>query len=218
MLGDPEKRKLYDEFGMAGVQAGFDPNRAREAQSEARRWQESAGRDGGYGGYSNFEDIFGDIFRGREEWSAAERGADFESELEIDLLDAVRGLSTTISLARPQRCGECGGSGLDPASVATCPDCNGQGTVRVGKGPVAFSRRCPRCGTGARASRASNAGAPVEDRAPEYAYSAGVDNGSRACRRKGGSEGGREGDSTSGAHPSASAARAPRRRPVRICR
>ena len=36
-LTDPEKRKLYDEFGHAGLQPGFDPGRAREYQ----RWSES---------------------------------------------------------------------------------------------------------------------------------------------------------------------------------
>src|SRR4026209_2674845 len=32
ILGDPEKRKLYDEFGDEGLQAGFDPARAREVK------------------------------------------------------------------------------------------------------------------------------------------------------------------------------------------
>ena len=61
ILADPEKRKLYDEFGMTGVQSGFDAGRAREA----RTWQSAAGaRSAGQGarGYSSFEDVFGDIF------------------------------------------------------------------------------------------------------------------------------------------------------------
>src|SRR5579875_2490518 len=37
VLGDPEKRRLYDEFGHEGLQPGFDPVRAREY----RRWSES---------------------------------------------------------------------------------------------------------------------------------------------------------------------------------
>src|SRR5258706_6528244 len=47
--GDAKKRKLYDEFGHEGLQAGFDPGRAREF----KRWQESGhgfsmgGEDGG---------------------------------------------------------------------------------------------------------------------------------------------------------------------------
>src|SRR5262247_1716109 len=39
VLTDSEKRKLYDEFGLAGLQAGFDPSQAREYQ----RWAGSGG-------------------------------------------------------------------------------------------------------------------------------------------------------------------------------
>ena len=43
VLTDPEKRKTYDEFGLAGLQAGFDPNQAREYQ----RWAGSGGAGAG---------------------------------------------------------------------------------------------------------------------------------------------------------------------------
>lgn len=144
VIGDPAKRKLYDEFGSAGVQAGFNPEAAREH----RRWQEgrSAGSNAsaGFGGYSRFEDIFGDIFTGGAD-GAQQPGMDVESELEIDLLDAIRGASTTIALQRPQSCRDCNGRGADMHSGKECPDCGGRGQVRV-KGPVSFSRTCPRCG------------------------------------------------------------------------
>jgi len=157
VLGDPAKRKLYDEFGMAGVQAGFDPQQARAARS-AHSWG-SGGfeRRSGFGGYQNYEDIFGDIFgqgggmgagmSGGPRGSArAAAGGDFESELEIGLLDAIRGLSTEISIERREPCSVCSGSGLDLSSARTCSECGGQGRTRVGDGPVAFMRACPRCG------------------------------------------------------------------------
>src|SRR5439155_6629483 len=37
VVTDAGKRKLYDEFGLEGLQAGFDPTRAREY----KRWAES---------------------------------------------------------------------------------------------------------------------------------------------------------------------------------
>src|SRR4026209_730064 len=69
VLGDAEKRKLYDDLGAAGVQTGFAPGRAREA----RRGQGSGRqREAGFGGYSNFDDVFGDIFRGGGQWAGTE--------------------------------------------------------------------------------------------------------------------------------------------------
>src|SRR6266550_8897974 len=45
VLSDSDKRKLYDEFGEAGLAAGFDAEKARSY----RQWQqESAGAGGGY--------------------------------------------------------------------------------------------------------------------------------------------------------------------------
>src|SRR5690348_14144675 len=71
ILSDPEKRKIYDEFGSEGLQSGFDPKRARQY----RDWQSAAGArqgfpggaEGGFGKYSSFEDVFhdiGDLFGG----------------------------------------------------------------------------------------------------------------------------------------------------------
>ena len=33
VLTDPEKRKIYDEFGMEGLQSGFDPGISRRSTS-----------------------------------------------------------------------------------------------------------------------------------------------------------------------------------------
>ena len=38
-LSDPEKRKIYDEFGEDGLKAGFDPEQARQY----RQWRQSGG-------------------------------------------------------------------------------------------------------------------------------------------------------------------------------
>lgn len=188
VLGDAGKRKLYDEFGMAGVQSGFDPQKARAYREQAQAWQGSGGgNQEGFAGYSNFEDLFGDIFAERGERGGRERpmpGGDAEYELEIGLLDALRGLSTEISIQRPEPCPTCAGSGADPASATTCPECQGQGRIRVGKGPVAFMRTCPRCGGAGKVSSkpcptCAGSGQRVTTERLNVRIPPGVDNGSR---------------------------------------
>lgn len=110
VLSDPDKRKLYDEFGLAGLREGFDPEQARQYQ----QWQSRAGAGAPGGGqrfyYSgtgqdagNFQDIFGSIFGGRSPFDTADysdfggfytgplKGRDVEAELTLDFLTAVRG-------------------------------------------------------------------------------------------------------------------------------
>jgi molecular chaperone DnaJ len=215
ILADAEKRRRYDEFGMVGVQAGFDPNQARAYREQARGWQSGAGGDfggsggaGGFAGYTNFEDIFGDIFSGRGGGASRgfreppTQGTDAEYEFEIGLMDALRGLSTTISIQRPEPCPTCHGNGLDPASVQTCPECKGEGRVKVAQGPVSFMRTCPRCGGAGQISArpcptCQGSGQRVVTEKLTVRIPAGVDNGSRvrvAGKGSPGSDGAPPGD------------------------
>jgi len=184
VLGDAQKRKLYDEFGMAGVQSGFDADQARAYREQAQAGAAGGGARAGFGGYENFEDVFGDIFGQGGFRQAPTRGGDVESEFEIGLLDALRGLSTTIAIERPEVCPTCDGSGADPAGATACSECKGQGRVRVGQGPVAFMRTCPRCGGAGRVSlrpcpTCSGSGQRVTTERLHVHIPAGVDNGSR---------------------------------------
>jgi molecular chaperone DnaJ len=195
ILGDPAKRKLYDEFGMMGVQSGFDPSQARAYRDQAQGWQSAGAAPGGagdasFGGYSNFEDLFGDIFRDRGGVSGqggggqSMRGEDAETEIEIDLLDALRGMSTTIAIQRQEVCPTCDGSGADPSTATTCPECKGEGRVRVGQGPMGMMRRCPRCGGAGKVSTrpcatCHGSGHRVTTERINVHIPAGVDTGSR---------------------------------------
>jgi molecular chaperone DnaJ len=133
VLSDPDKRKLYDEFGEAGLTAGFDANKARSY----RQWQQQSPQ----GGRANYEfsmDDLGDLFGGlggifggaRKSRTGPMRGGDIEAAMEIDFLDAVRGFQTSITLQRPVICETCHGSGTKPGSGATCPSCGGVGRVQ----------------------------------------------------------------------------------------
>jgi len=154
-LGDEKKRKLYDEFGEEGLQAGFDAEKAREY----KQWSSSQGRGfqqagQGFGQYQSYEDIFGDLFGftqqpggGGFRTAASARGRDIEHEMTIDLISALKGFDTELSMQMMKECPECKGSGIDPHStMKTCPMCNGSGRLNVAEGPMQFTKACPQCG------------------------------------------------------------------------
>ena len=80
VLGDPEKRAIYDQYGHAGLKGGPSIN-----QDIFREFSDI------FGG-SIFEDLFGfgDLFGGgRRSRSSVRRGADFRYDLEITFEEAV---------------------------------------------------------------------------------------------------------------------------------
>lgn len=63
VLSNPEKRKLYDEFGHMGLESGFDPEAARQFRNQAHYNQAHYTR-----GWSNMSnDNYGDSFRGADD-------------------------------------------------------------------------------------------------------------------------------------------------------
>lgn len=158
-LGNTEKRKLYDEFGEEGLQSGFDAEKAREY----RKWGgfQQTGRSQasqGFGRYHSYEDIFGDLFgfdagrgaAGREQRGfrapTSSRGRDVEHEMTIDMVSALNGFKTELSMQKPRSCPACQGSGTAPGStMRTCPACGGSGRLNVAQGPMHFTKTCPQC-------------------------------------------------------------------------
>ena len=210
VLSDPEKRKIYDEFGYDGLRAGFDPEQARQY----RQWQQAGGggRGAGFRGpfaagstgqesfkYSGFEDVFSDLFGGTAGPSAHRgpmKGQDIESSLEVDFLTAIKGATTRITLQKPTTCSTCGGTGYVPGKDSVCKTCKGTGQTRVAQGPFNFSQTCPECGgtgrTGERCPQCGGAGAVASSETIDVSIPAGVKDGSR-IRLAGKGEPGRDG-------------------------
>ncbi|MBC6449073.1 molecular chaperone DnaJ [Actinokineospora xionganensis] len=154
VLGDPDKRKQYDEarsmFGSSGFRpggfggggGGFD--------------FDFGGQSGqpGFGG-GGFSDLLGNLF-GRTRAGATtagnrpRRGADVETEVRIDFVEAVKGATVPLRLSSPSTCDTCHGSGARPgSSPKICVTCGGVGLVSRSQGAFAFSEPCRDCrGTG----------------------------------------------------------------------
>jgi len=57
----------------------------------------------------------------------SENGADIETPVEVDFLDALRGTQTQVSVRRPVPCPECNGTGRKGRRA--CTNCGGTGTI-----------------------------------------------------------------------------------------
>ena len=128
ILSDAQKRQAYDQFGHAGVDG-------------------SAGQGGfGGGGFSDFGDIFGDIFGGGGRSRGPQPGQDLQFEVNLTLEEAVAGKSLDIRVPTKDTCEVCNGSGAEKGSTAdTCRTCQGSGQVRIQQGFFAVARTCPTC-------------------------------------------------------------------------
>ncbi len=114
VLKDEKKRAIYDRFGHAGLQSGFNPA----------------------GGGIDFGDM-GDIFESffgtatRQDTHGPQAGRDLQTAISLEFMEAVNGVAREIDIDRLELCDECGGSGQGLESeVATCSVCNGAGQVR----------------------------------------------------------------------------------------
>ncbi|HVG57000.1 MAG TPA: DnaJ C-terminal domain-containing protein [Hyalangium sp.] len=169
VLGDPKKRKLYDEFGEDAAKLGFDEKKA-EAYRAYRSGRASGGGPGGIpfsGAGVDFDlgDLFGDLF-GRAGGAGASfdineilgrqqrggrggpaRGEDLTAQVTLTLAEAITGTERVLSLQRPGRCQRCSGRG-ESGTSGPCPTCKGTGRVRRSAG-MPFAGACPTCnGTG----------------------------------------------------------------------
>jgi molecular chaperone DnaJ len=149
VLTDEEKRQAYDRMG-----------HERFEQAEKRGGFEGGAGGGGpfgggggdpFGGAGGFEDIFSQFFGGGGGSSNRPRqGRDLRTRLAIDLGEAYEGVEKQLTITRPERCDDCGGSGHPAdADQQTCPECGGQGQItqvrQTALGRVQQSRTCPRC-------------------------------------------------------------------------
>jgi molecular chaperone DnaJ len=158
VLGDEEKRKMYDQVGYYSENGmpppgaapngrtqqppnmdfnGFDFNDfARQTAGQQQSTQDRTG---------SFKDIFSQFFKGGGEDEQPEKGADLEYAFSIDFWQAIRGTQAKIEITRHEVCSTCHGTGQGGDASVACPQCSGSGQVTQMAGAMKFSLTCPRC-------------------------------------------------------------------------
>jgi molecular chaperone DnaJ len=156
VLGDPAKRKQYDEMRRLGAfDGGFGGFGGGSSRAGARG--ASAGgqtinfQDFDIGGLGGLGDLFSSMFGGGDTRENArqrgpEKGQTVEATLDIPFRTAARGGKVPIELEVSEECPTCHGTGAAPgASLRICPECNGRGVISFGQGGFAVNRTCPVC-------------------------------------------------------------------------
>lgn len=134
VLGNEEKRRMYDAYGTAD------------------------GPGGAGGMHMDFGDIFGDIFDiftgggfgGTRSRSQSTKGEDIRVDIEISLEDTLRDQNHTVRYRRRVSCDRCHGTGAKSShDIRTCPTCHGRGQVRTVRqtlfGAVEMMNTCSQC-------------------------------------------------------------------------
>ena len=167
VLTDDQKRQAYDRMGherfeQAEKRGGVDGGGAGGAGGMGGMG--GAGGDpfggmGGAGGMGGGDGGLGDIFEqffgggaggGGGGRGGPRQGPDLRTDLAIELEEAHEGVEKQFTVARPETCPDCGGSGHpDSADAETCPECEGRGqTTQVQQTPlgrVQQTQTCRRC-------------------------------------------------------------------------
>lgn len=142
VLSDDNKRKMYDQYGHAGVNGA------------------GASGFGGFGGAGfdasgfDFGDIFDNIFGGGFGFSGGgssktrkTRGSDLLMNVDLSFEEAVFGCEKDISLDVVEECSDCDGKGGHKEE--TCSHCHGSGTVTTEQhtilGSFVSKTTCPYC-------------------------------------------------------------------------
>lgn len=177
VLSKSETRELYDRFGHEGLRSGG----FRPTQFDLSDFGDL------------FSALFGEDFLGRMGGSAtgrrATRGGDIGVELEIELVEAARGVTRRVPLEIAAPCRGCGGSGAEPGtSPESCPRCGGSGRLQSVSasafGQFIRTQTCPACaGRGdivtSPCTGCDGAGQTLERRELEVKIPAGIHDGQR---------------------------------------
>ena len=169
-LSDPQKRRMYDQFGADGPQ-GFGGAGGPFGNGT---YTYSTGFDG-FSDFGDLGDIFSSFFGGgfggnakTSRQNGPKKGADLRYDLEISFEESFLGTERYVTLNRHEICNTCHGEGTKPGThpetcsvchgskakpgskVETCKTCGGSGVVKqivnILIGQTQTIKTCPTCG------------------------------------------------------------------------
>lgn len=150
VLGDPSKRKEYDEarslFGGGGLRFG------RPGTTPGGGGFEDLFRNAGGTAAGGFGDLFGNLFNNdgpqrRASARGPRRGADVEGEVKLTFEQAVEGATVSMRFPSDTPCNSCRGTGAKAGTLPkVCPTCEGSGMQSAAAGGVfSMSEPCVDC-------------------------------------------------------------------------
>ncbi|MBN0049086.1 molecular chaperone DnaJ [Streptomyces actuosus] len=203
VLGDPKKRKEYDEaralFGNGGFRPGPGGGGGSFNFDLGDLFGGGAGTQTAGGG---FGDVFGGLFnRGGAgaTRTQARRGQDIESEVTLSFTEAIEGATVPLRMSSQAPCKVCSGTGDKNGTPRVCPTCVGTGQVARGTGGgFSLTDPCPDCkGRGLIAENpcevCKGSGRAKSSRTMQVRIPAGVSDGQRIRLRGKGAPGERGG-------------------------
>ncbi len=155
VLSNPQKRKMYDQFGTADPNQGFGGGQGPFGGN----WSYTTSGFDGFGDFGDLGDIFSSFMgfgngRSSKRRNAPTRGQDINVAMTITFEESYLGVEKDFYIDRNEICENCHGTGAKPGTKPeTCPDCHGTGQVTQVQntilGQIQTTRTCGRChGTG----------------------------------------------------------------------
>jgi molecular chaperone DnaJ len=157
VVGNPDKRKQYDQFGSDFEQQGGFGGSGMNWDDFMRQ-----ARQGG-GGFSQsgvnfdfgdigdmFSDLFGGGFGGGRQQRRRAQGADIEVKVDVEMAEVLDDVDKDIELYKTTTCKHCVGNGAEPGTtIKSCKTCGGNGVVeqiqRTILGAMRSRTTCPEC-------------------------------------------------------------------------
>ncbi len=149
VLGDDQKRAVYDRYGAEGLQGAHmgagDGGHGFASMEEALRTFMGA-FGGGFGGD---EAGFSSFFGGGSNSSTAQgrrQGASKRVNIKVSFIEAAKGVDKELAITNNVSCKSCSGRGAATADgISTCSRCRGSGHVVEQRGFFSMSMTCPNC-------------------------------------------------------------------------